>query len=76
MKKTTKKLAFSSVTVRTLQQSMSEEQLQGVAGGTVVMQPPNVPGPNPTGGMMAGPRTGITVSRITCTSMPTTMGAC
>jgi len=46
MKKISKKLAFSATTVRQLQHSMSEEDLQAVGGGTLT--------PTQTGGLTGG----------------------
>lgn len=61
MKKTTKKLAFSAETVRQLQQSMTDEELQGVAGETIQVQLQPQPSPDLGGfGAIIKPRGGVT----------------
>lgn len=62
MKKTTKKLAFSTETVRQLQNTMTEEELQGVAGGTALPNLPNLPGNIASPGLPKKPPVGPPVS--------------
>ncbi len=74
----TKKLSFSAVTVRQLTQNMTEEELRGVAGGTVLANPATgrcaiqIEAP-PNGAVTLGGPRPLTTQ---CPSVAQTLGAC
>lgn len=69
----TKKLTFSAVTVRQLTQNMTEDELRGVAGGTIINVQPQLMTSIPNGAVpTGGPRT-LTGA---CPSIGQTLGAC